>query len=58
MSEKTNSEYFAARAVEHRKLSQTTADARAAAIHAELSARYAELSLEFEAKRQKLSATG
>ena len=58
MPDQTNSEYFAARAVEHRKLSQTTADARAAAIHAELSARYAELSLEFDAKSLQRSATG
>ena len=54
MSDPTNSEYFAARAQEARKKSQSATDPRAAAAHAEMAARYAELAVEFEVERPKL----
>ena len=54
MSDPTNSEYFAARAQEDRKKSQSATDPRAAAAHAEMAARYAELAVEFEVERPKL----
>jgi Tfp pilus assembly protein PilX len=58
MTNQANSDYYAARAVEHRRMSETTDEARVALIHAELAARYAELSLELETPSQKQTAAG
>ena len=49
MSDQTNAEYFAGRAAIERGLSESAADARAAAIHADLAARYEELARQFNA---------
>ena len=46
MSSQTNAEYYAGRAVIERGLSESATDERAAAIHAELAARYEELALQ------------
>jgi len=59
MSMKHNNEYFAARAIAERRMSEAATDPRAAAVHDELAARYealaAEPSLELPSIR---SATG
>ena len=44
MSKQDHSEYFAARAIAERRLSQAATDPRTAAVHAELAARYEALS--------------
>ncbi len=49
MSNQTNAEYFAARALVERGLSNSVAHARAAAAHAELADRYEALALQFRA---------
>ena len=46
MSKQTNAEYYAGRAVIERGLIESATDERAAAIHAELAARYEELALQ------------
>ena len=58
MSEQTKSEYYMARAAAERALSDLTHDPRAAAIHAELAARYEEMALEFDTNPRKRNATG
>ncbi len=50
MSNQTNAEYFAGRAVIERAMSAAASDERAAAIHAELAERYEELALQFRAQ--------
>lgn len=50
MSDQTNAEYFAGRAVIERAMSEAATDRRAAAIHAELAERYEELALQFSAQ--------
>ena len=50
MSNQTNAEYFAGRAVIERAKSEAAADQRAAAIHAELAERYEELARKFSAE--------
>jgi hypothetical protein len=47
MSDKTNHNYFAARAAAEFQLSRTATDPRARAAHAELAKRYADLADEF-----------
>ncbi|MEO8547898.1 MAG: hypothetical protein ABI422_05970 [Sphingomicrobium sp.] len=58
MSDQNNSEYFASRAVAERLMCDCAADLRAAAIHAELAARYEELALEFDTADERRTATG
>lgn len=47
MSNRTNSEYFAGRAVIESAMSEAAADQRAAAVHAELAERYEALAQQF-----------
>ena len=51
MSNQTNAEYFAGRAVIERAMSKVATDKRAAAIHADLAERYDELALEFSTSK-------
>lgn len=53
MSSQSNAEYFAGRAAIERGLSESAADPRAAAIHAELAARYEELALQSGAPAER-----
>jgi hypothetical protein len=58
MSDQNNSEYFASRAVAERLMGDFATDPRAAAIHAELAARYEELALEFDTADERRTGTG
>lgn len=55
MADISNSEYFAARALEAREMSRIAKDPRAAIAHAEMAGRYEELALEFDSCGQSTS---
>ena len=58
MSDQSNSEYFASRAMAERRMCELATDPRAAEIHAEMAARYDQLALEFDTLTRKRRATG
>ena len=58
MSDKTNFEYFAERALFERAMSRTATDRRAIAAHIEMAERYEALASEFKTKGADLRATG
>ena len=54
MSDQTNAEYFAARAIAERRYSEVASDPRMAEAHAEMATRFEALAREFALEYQRL----